>query len=139
ETTRAWFREKKLALPYPAVAPGEDVPWEIDEELDLSQVEPLIAKPFSPANASAASEVARERLSFDKAFIGSCTNGGYSDLLEAAVVLKAARAKGTTGAARAFVEFPGSGGVKRDIEEADPRVGGAAIADLVRPDVTSLR
>ena len=34
-----------------------------------------------------------ERITFDKAFIGSCTNGGYSDLLEAALVIRAARAK----------------------------------------------
>src|SRR5438552_5808415 len=46
ETTLAWFREKKIALPYPSFAPGEDVPWHIDEELALSQVAPLIAKPF---------------------------------------------------------------------------------------------
>src|SRR5207248_7418794 len=64
---------------------------EIDETLDLSEVVPLIAKPFSPANAFPATEVARERLSFDKAFIGSCTNGGYGDLLEAALDRKSTR------------------------------------------------
>jgi 3-isopropylmalate/(R)-2-methylmalate dehydratase large subunit len=132
ETTLAWFREKNIALPYPAFAPGDDVPWEIDEELDLSQVEPLIARPFSPANAAAASEVARERLQFDKAFIGSCTNGGYSDLLEAALVIKAARERGAKRAAREFVVFPGSGGVKKDIERTDPRLGGESIADVFR-------
>jgi homoaconitase/3-isopropylmalate dehydratase large subunit len=35
--------------------------------------------------------VARERLTFDKAMIGSCTNGGYDDLLTAALVVQAAR------------------------------------------------
>ena len=42
---------------------------------------PMIAKPFSPGNAFPAEEVARERLTFDKAMIGSCTNGSYDDLL----------------------------------------------------------
>ena len=42
---------------------------------------PMIAKPFSPGNAFPADEVARERLTFDKAMIGSCTNGSYDDLL----------------------------------------------------------
>ena len=132
EITLAWFREKKIALPYPTFAPGEDVLWEVDEELDLSAVEPLIAKPFSPANAFPASEVARERLSFDKAFIGSCTNGGYGDLLEAALVIQAARKRGATKAAKEFVIFPGSGGVKKEIERTDPRLGGESIADVFR-------
>ena len=132
ELTRAWFERHKIALPYPMFAPGDDVAWEIDEELDLSQVEPLIAKPFSPGNAFPATEVARERLAFDKAFIGSCTNGGYSDLLEAALVLRAARERGAEKAATEFVVFPGSGGVKRDIERGDPRLGGESIADVFR-------
>ena len=131
--TYAWYREKGATeLPYPRFAPGEDARYEIDERLDLSEVVPLIAKPFSPANAFPASEVARERVTFDKAFIGSCTNGGYGDLLEAALVLRAARDKGAERAAKEFVVFPGSGGVKRDIEKSDPRLGGESIADVFR-------
>ena len=49
----------------------------------------MIAKPFSPGNAFPAEEVARERITFDKALIGSCTNGSYDDLLQAAVVIAA--------------------------------------------------
>jgi homoaconitase/3-isopropylmalate dehydratase large subunit len=100
---------------------------------------PLIARPFSPANASPAGDVARERVVFDKAFIGSCTNGGYTDLLEAALVIRAARAKGAERATREFVVFPGSGGVKRDIERADPRLGGESIADVLRTAGAQIR
>src|SRR6266853_1391922 len=82
---------------------GADARYEIDEELSLSDVAPMIAKPFSPGNAFPAEEVARERLSFDKAMIGSCTNGGYDDLLSAALVIRAARANGSKRAAREFV------------------------------------
>ena len=132
ETTMAWFASRNIAVPYPPFGPGEDVAWELDEELDLAQVEPLIAKPFSPANAFPASEVAKERLTFDKAFIGSCTNGGYSDLLEAALVISAAKKNGATKAAKEFVIFPGSGAVKKEIERTDPRLGGESIADVLR-------
>jgi 3-isopropylmalate/(R)-2-methylmalate dehydratase large subunit len=133
DLTYAWYRQKGATeFPYPRFAPGNEARYEIDETLDLSEVVPLIAKPFSPANAFPATEVARERVTFDKAFIGSCTNGGYSDLLEAALVLRAARAKGPSRAAREFVIFPGSGSVKRDIENADPRLGGESIADVFR-------
>jgi 3-isopropylmalate/(R)-2-methylmalate dehydratase large subunit len=92
----------------------------------------MIAKPFSPGNAFPADEVARERIEFDKAMIGSCTNGSYDDLLSAALVLVAARAQGLTKTVREFVIFPGSGGVKRLIERPDPRLDGESIADVFR-------
>ena len=131
--TTAWFRDKGMThLPYPMIAPGAEVEWAIDESLVLGEVRPMIAKPFSPGNAFPADEVARERITFDKALIGSCTNGGYDDLLSAALVLKAARAKGLTKAAREFVIFPGSGGVKQQIERPDPRLDGESIAQVFR-------
>src|SRR5437762_6300778 len=140
DTTYAWYREKGMTdLPYPRFAAGEDARFELDETLDLSEVVPLIAKPFSPANAAPAAEVARERIVFDKAFIGSCTNGGYGDLLEAALVLRGARTKGAQRASKEFVVFPGSGGVKRDIERSDPRLGGESIADVFRAAGAEIR
>jgi homoaconitase/3-isopropylmalate dehydratase large subunit len=133
EITLAWYRGKgRTDLPYPTLAPGEDASWEIDETLDLSEIQPMIAKPFSPGNAFPAEEVARERLSFDKAFIGSCTNGSYDDLLQAALVIKAARDGGRDRAQREFVVFPGSGGVKKQIEVADARLGGESVAQVLR-------
>jgi 3-isopropylmalate/(R)-2-methylmalate dehydratase large subunit len=133
EITQAWYRERGFdPLPYPQIAPGEDAEYSIDEELALSDVVPMIAKPFSPGNAFPAAEVARERIRFDKAYIGSCTNGSYSDLLHAALVLEVARASGHTHAVTDFVIFPGSVGVKRRIEEPESRLGGKSIADVLR-------
>ncbi len=92
EMTLAWYRAKGMTdLPYPPLAPGANAVFEIDETFDLSSVAPMIAKPFSPGNAFPAEEVARERLTFDKALIGSCTNGSYDDLLQAALVIRAAQ------------------------------------------------
>ena len=92
----------------------------------------MIAKPYSPGNAFPAEEVARERLEFDKAYIGSCTNGSYDDLLQAALVLVAGREAGLKKAARDFVIFPGSGAVKKRIEQPEPRLDGSSIADVLR-------
>ena len=100
--------------------------------MDLDDVAPMIAKPFSPGNAFPAEEVARERLTFDKAMIGSCTNGGYDDLLTAALVVRAARKQGAARAEKPFVIFPGSGGVRAQIERPDRRLGGESIADVFR-------
>ena len=133
DITLAWFDAKGMTgLPYPRIAPGADVAWEIDETMSLGEVVPMIAKPFSPGNAFPATEVAKERIPFDKAMIGSCTNGGYDDLLSAALVLRAARTGGVTKVAKEFVIFPGSGGVKRQIENPDPRLAGESIADVFR-------
>jgi 3-isopropylmalate/(R)-2-methylmalate dehydratase large subunit len=132
-TTYAWYTAKGMTgLPYPHLAPGEDARYEQDETLDLSSVAPLIAKPWSPANAVSAGEVAKERLVFDKAYIGSCTNGSYDDLLQAALVIRAARERGATHAVTEFVIFPGSAAVKRAIDAPEPRLGGESIAAVFR-------
>jgi 3-isopropylmalate/(R)-2-methylmalate dehydratase large subunit len=133
DITYAWYRAKGIEeLPYPRFAPGEDAAYEIDETIDLGDVTAMIAKPFSPGNAYPAEEVARERLTFDKAMIGSCTNGSYDDLLSAALVVRAARQQGVAKTATEFVVFPGSGGVGRQIERPDPRLGGESIAQVFR-------
>jgi 3-isopropylmalate/(R)-2-methylmalate dehydratase large subunit len=133
EITSEWYRHKGItSLPYPPIAPGSDARYEIDETLDLTSVRPMIAKPFSPGNAFDAEDVARERITFDKALIGSCTNGSYDDLLQAALVLRAAREAGVRRVDREFRIFPGSGGVGRQIEQPDARLGGESIADVFR-------
>jgi 3-isopropylmalate/(R)-2-methylmalate dehydratase large subunit len=133
EVTDAWYRSKGITeMPYPRVSPGAAARYDIDEAIDLAEVRPMIAKPFSPGNAFPADDVARERIAFDKAMIGSCTNGSYDDLLQAALVLRAARNQGRDRVERDFAIFPGSGGVARQIENADPRLGGESIAEVFR-------
>jgi len=133
DITEAWYRAKGIPeLPYPRLAPGPDATFAIDETLSLSEIAPMIAKPFAPGNAFRADEVARERITFDKAMIGSCTNGSYDDLLSAALVLRAARQQGFPRVTRPFAIFPGSGGVGRQIELPDPRLGGESIGEVLR-------
>jgi len=133
DLTLEWYRSKGLTdLPYPMVAPGPNAVYAIDESFALGDVAPMIAKPFSPGNAFPADEVARERLTFDKAMIGSCTNGSYEDLLQGALVIREAGRMGITKVAREFRVFPGSGGVSRLIERPDQRLGGESIANVFR-------
>ena len=133
DITYDWFKAKGMEkLPYPRIAPGAQANYVIDEVVDLSTIEPMIAKPYSPGNAHPADTVAEEKIKFDKAYIGSCTNGSYDDLLSAAHILKAGRAAGYSEAKTDFVIFPGSGGVKMMIEQPDPRLGGDSIADTLR-------
>ncbi len=132
DITDAWYRAKGMTvLPYPAVQPGEHAVYEIDELFELGAVTPMIAKPFSPGNAFPADEVASERITFDKAMIGSCTNGSYDDLLSAARVVRAARGLGMFRAVTPLVIFPGSIGVAQQITRPDPRLGGESIAEVL--------
>ncbi len=133
DITSAWYRAKGITeLPYARFAPGAEATFAIDETIDLRDVAPMVAKPFSPGNAFPADEVAREHLTFDKAMIGSCTNGSYDDLLTAALVIRGARRRGASRAAKPFVIFPGSGGVARQIQRSDPRLGGESVAQVFR-------
>jgi len=133
EITYEWYRRKGFNdLPYPPIAPGPEAVYGIDEALNLADVRPMIAKPFSPGNAFPAEDVAREHITFDKAMIGSCTNGSYDDLLQAALVMRAARDGGIRRVQRELAVFPGSGNVGRQIEQADPRLGGESIAGIFR-------
>ena len=55
-------------------------------DVDISNLEPQVAKPHSPGNSVAVGEVAGTKV--DQCFIGSCTNGRLEDLRIAAKILK---------------------------------------------------
>lgn len=58
-------------------------------DLDLSALEPMIARPHSPDNACRVSEVAGIRV--NQVCVGSCTNSSYKDLRIVAEILKGRR------------------------------------------------
>ncbi len=133
EVTAAWYRKRGEAnFPDGLGAAGAAARFEAEEVFDLGAVEPLVALPPSPGNAHPAREVARERMRFDRAYIGSCTNGSYEDLLSAALVVRAARDGGRDEVRRRFVIFPGSGDVRKRIEESEPRLEGEPVAEVLR-------
>ena len=55
-------------------------------EFESSEMEPIIAKPFSPDNTCVVGEAPSVEL--DKSYIGSCTGAKYEDLEAAAKILK---------------------------------------------------
>ncbi len=60
-------------------------------EYESSEMEPTIAKPFSPENTCAVRESPSVEL--DKSYIGSCTGAKYEDLEAAARILKGRKVK----------------------------------------------
>jgi 3-isopropylmalate/(R)-2-methylmalate dehydratase large subunit len=60
-------------------------------EYEGSEMEPVVAKPFSPENISVVREAPNVEL--DKSYIGSCTGAKYEDLEAAAKILKGRKVK----------------------------------------------
>jgi len=60
-------------------------------EYEISEMEPVVAKPFSPANISVVREAPSVEL--DKSYIGSCTGAKYEDLEAVARILKGRKVK----------------------------------------------
>ena len=48
-------------------------------EYEASEIEPIVAKPYSPENITQVRDISSVEL--DKAYIGSCTGAKYEDLL----------------------------------------------------------
>ena len=55
--------------------------------INLSELEPLIAKPHSPDNVDTVVRIAQENIQVDQVAIGSCTNSFYTNLMMAAKIL----------------------------------------------------
>ncbi len=74
---------------YQPVYADADARYEQEIKVDLSQLEPMIACPHQVENTKPIGEVAGTRI--DQAFLGSCANGKYEDLVVAANILKGHR------------------------------------------------
>jgi 3-isopropylmalate dehydratase large subunit len=66
--------------------PDKNVKYVEEFQFDANGLEPLIAKPHSPDNVTAVSEMEGQEV--DQVFIGSCTNGTLHDLRTAATIMK---------------------------------------------------
>jgi aconitate hydratase len=66
-----------------------DAPYDVEDEIDLSTLEPLIAKPSSPGNVVPVREVAGEEIY--QAYIGSSANPGYRDFAVPALMVEGRR------------------------------------------------
>jgi len=69
----------------------DDAEYEKIYEYEGSEMEPIVAKPFSPENISIVREAPSVEL--DKSYIGSCTGAKYEDLEAAAKILKGRKVK----------------------------------------------
>jgi len=80
------YLEQRGAGKYDAVYSDKDANYFKTYEYEVSELEPLVAKPYSPQNVVPASETSGIEL--DKSYIGSCTGAKYEDLEAVAKILK---------------------------------------------------
>jgi aconitate hydratase len=86
EITRAYLRAQGREEDWIELLPDHDAEYDEVIEIDLSQLEPLIACPHSPDNVMPVREV--EGIKVDQVVIGSCTNSSFVDLTRAAKLLE---------------------------------------------------
>ncbi len=69
-------------------APDADASYAAEITLDLGRVSPHVAGPDGVGVMHSAAEMAKDRIAVHKAYLLSCTNARYDDLVEAAAVLR---------------------------------------------------
>jgi 3-isopropylmalate/(R)-2-methylmalate dehydratase large subunit len=80
------YVKSRAERPYLVYEPDNDAGYSKVIEYDVSDMEPQVALPHSPANVRPVSQV--ENVEIDQVVIGSCTNGRIEDMRIAAQILK---------------------------------------------------
>jgi len=89
EEVLAYCRERTGREDLAATHADPDAEYTQEIEIDIADLEPLIACPPKPDNVKPVGEVAGTRV--DSVFIGSCTNGRYEDFVAVAEIVKGKR------------------------------------------------
>ena len=86
EKTRDYLARQGREEAFVEIGPEEGADYDDQITIDLSELEPLIATPSMPDNVVPVREVEGEDV--EQVIIGSCTNGGYEDILPSAKMLE---------------------------------------------------
>lgn len=86
EQTLAYLKQQGRADDYQELKADEDAQYDERLDIDMSTLEPMVAKPHSPDAVVALKEL--EGMKIHQVVIGSCTNSSLSDMMRAAQILK---------------------------------------------------
>ena len=120
EQTKAYLKAQKRGDAWQSLAADPGAEYDEVIELDMSTLEPLIARPSMPDKVVKVSEI--EGTPVAQVFVGACVNSSYEDLMTTAAVLKGK----TVHPGVSLVIAPGSKQVYTMIAE------NGALADLIR-------
>ena len=119
ERTLEFFKAQGREEDWIEFKPDADAVYDEEVDVNLSELEPLTAKPHSPDNVVTVKEAGKIKI--DQVFIGSCTNSSYMDLMKVARILKGKKVHPDV----SLVIGPGS----RQVMEMIARNG--ALADII--------
>ena len=88
EVTAEFLADKNLAREPKIHQSDADATYAQVLEIDVANLEPVIAYPFLPSNGHSITQAVADKIKIDQAFIGSCTNGRLGDLKTASEILK---------------------------------------------------
>lgn len=91
EITRRYLIEQRRGDRFLPISPDPDARYERVINIDLSSLEPMVAKPHSVDNVVPVKEVKGTKI--HQVFIGTCTNGRLEDLAIASQILKGKKNK----------------------------------------------
>lgn len=120
-TTEAYLQARG-SKPTKLFHSDDDATFYSDIKYDVSQIEPVVAKPHSPDNRALARECSHIKI--DRVYVGSCTGGKTEDFLAAARVLQ-----GNTVKVPTFL-VPATQTVYEDIEKL--RINGETLQEIFR-------
>ena len=86
EQVRKFMRAQGREDRYVEMIPDADAEYDGEMELNLDELEPLIACPHQPDNVMPLKDAEKKKV--QQVFIGSCTNASYSDIAKVALVLQ---------------------------------------------------
>ncbi|OSP09093.1 aconitate hydratase [Halorubrum ezzemoulense DSM 17463] len=86
EKTKDWLARQDREDEFVDLQPDEDAEYAETIEVDLTELEPLVAAPSMPDNVAPVSEY--EGTDVEQVIVGSCTNGAYEDILPSAKMLE---------------------------------------------------
>ena len=120
DTTRAFLKDNGREGDYRDIGPDDDAVYEREMEIDVSDLEPMVACPHFVDNTKPVTEVGDVKV--DQVFLGTCTNGRLEDFQVAASILKGRKvAPGvrlivTPGSRRAYLDALDDGCLKTLVE-----------------------
>jgi 3-isopropylmalate/(R)-2-methylmalate dehydratase large subunit len=103
------YVEQRRQRDYIPLYPDPDAQYAVEYEIDASELSPVVALPHSPDRLAALPDVCGTPI--QQAFLGTCTNGRYSDLEAAARVLAGRKVRVR------FIVIPASAQVLRQAVE----------------------
>ena len=89
EVTRAFLKRHGREEVYVPLTATEDAVYDEVLDIDLSDIEPAVAKPHLPDQYERVKDLGKVKV--DQVAIGSCTNSSYTDMMKVAQILKGKR------------------------------------------------